>query len=113
MLQKNRGESEILEREKTSKIKDWDFPRLHTKEKGVNAKKAAQSMLNGVEKKVNAEIINGNIKCTAGAGVRVKDKATGLSGLFWIDSDTHTWEGGRYTMSLELNFKNIMDKKTE
>lgn len=86
---------------------------IYTKEKGVNAKKAAQSMLNGVEKKVNAEIINGNIKCTAGAGVRVKDKATGLSGLFWIDSDTHTWEGGRYTMSLELNFKNIMDKKTE
>lgn len=29
MLQKNRGESEILERKKASKIKDWDFPRGH------------------------------------------------------------------------------------
>ena len=35
MLQKNRGESEILEREKTSKIKDWDFPRLHSVYKGL------------------------------------------------------------------------------
>lgn len=33
MLQKNRDESEILEREKTSKIKDWDFPRLHSYQK--------------------------------------------------------------------------------
>lgn len=29
MLQKNRGGSEILEKEKTSKIKGWDFPRGH------------------------------------------------------------------------------------
>lgn len=88
------------------------YQEIYTKEKGVNAKKAAKNMLVGVEKKVNAEIINGNIKCTAGSGVKVHDKATGLDGLFWIDSDTHTWEGGKHTMSLELNFKNIMDKKT-
>lgn len=31
MLQKNRGESEISEREKASKIKGLDFPRLHRK----------------------------------------------------------------------------------
>ena len=30
--------------------------------------------------------------------------------IFFIDSDTHTWEGGKYTIDLELNFKNIMDE---
>lgn len=88
------------------------YQETYTKEKGVNAKKAALNMLSGIEKTVNAEVINGNVKCTAGAGVKVYDKATGLHGLFWIESDTHTWEGGRHTMSLELNFKNIMDSKT-
>lgn len=88
------------------------YQETYTKEKGVNAKKAAQNMLSGIEKTVNAEVIDGNVKCTAGVGVKVYDKATGLHGLFWIDSDTHTWEGGRHTMSLELNFKNIMDEKT-
>lgn len=88
------------------------YQEIYTKEKGVNAKTAAKNMLSGIEKKVNAEIIDGNIKCTAGSGVKLHDKATGLDGLFWIESDTHTWEGGRHTMSLELSFKNIMDKKT-
>lgn len=85
---------------------------VYEKEKGINARNAAKGLLNGVEKRVDAEIINGNIKCTAGAGIKVYDKATRLNGLFWIDSDTHTWEGGRHTMSLELNFKNVMDKRT-
>ncbi len=41
----------------------------------------------------------------------VINKTTGLNGVFWIDSDTHTWENGTHIMSLELNFKNIMDSK--
>ena len=84
----------------------------YTKEKGVNAKRAAKNMMSGVEKTVNVEAIDGNVKCTAGVGIKVHDRATGLDGIFWIESDTHTWEGGRHTMSLELNFKNIMDEKT-
>jgi len=35
MLQKNRGESGVSEMEKASKIKDWDFPRVHYFEGGV------------------------------------------------------------------------------
>lgn len=30
MLQKNRGESEILEMKKTYKIRSWEFPRGHS-----------------------------------------------------------------------------------
>ena len=88
------------------------YQSTYTKEKGVNANTAAKNMLNGIEKKVNVEAINGNIKCVAGDGIKVYDAATGLNGLFWISNDTHTWEGGQHKMSLELTFKNIMDKKT-
>ena len=44
-----------------------------------------------------------------GAGAIVKDVATGLKGLVWIDSDTHTWEKGVATMSLTVTLKQIMD----
>ena len=87
------------------------YQQIYKKEKGINEQAAAKSMLQGVEKRVTVEGINGDLKCIAGNGVEVYDKATGLNGLFWIDSDTHTWENGTHIMSLELNFKNIMDSK--
>ncbi len=87
------------------------YQSVYTKEKGVNAQTAAKNMLNGIEKKVNVSTIDGNIKCISGNAVKVTDTATGLKGIFWIQNDSHTWEGGRHTMNLELSFKNIMDKK--
>ena len=41
----------------------------------------------------------------------LKDSKTGLSGLFWIDSDTHSWKNGLYQNKLTLNFRNLMDEK--
>lgn len=87
------------------------YQQIYKKEKGVNEKTAAKNLLQGVEKRVTVNGIDGNLACIAGNGVVVCDKAAGLNGLFWIDSDTHTWENGIHTMDLELNFKNIMDKK--
>lgn len=87
------------------------YQEIYKKEKGVNATNAAKSMLQGVEKRITVDGIDGNLDCIAGNGVQVYDRATKLNGLFWIDSDTHTWENGIHTMSLELNFKNIMDSK--
>lgn len=68
-------------------------------------------MLNGMEKEITLDGIDGDLNCVAGNAVEVQDKVTGLSGLFWIDSDTHIWENGTHIMNLELNFKNIMDEK--
>lgn len=81
------------------------------KRKGHKCRNSSKNMLSGVEKKVTLDGINGDLSCIAGNGVEVYDKATGLNGVFWIDSDTHTWENGTHIMSLELNFKNIMDSK--
>jgi len=87
------------------------YQQVYKKESGINETTAANNLLIGVEKKVSLDGINGDLKCIAGNGVEVQDKATGLDGIFWIDSDTHTWENGIHIMNLELNFKNLMDSK--
>lgn len=96
--------------------KDWArrygvYQGVYKKEEGVNETEAAKTMLAGVEKKVSVSGIDGNLKCVAGNGVKVRDGATGLKGLFWIESDAHTWENGAHTMSLDLSFQNVMDSK--
>ena len=87
------------------------YQQIYKKESGINETTAANNMLQDVEKKVTLDGINGDLSCIAGNGVEVYDNATGLSGVFWIDSDTHTWGNGTHIMNLELNFKNIMDSK--
>lgn len=85
------------------------FQDAYTKEEGVNQTTAAKKLLNGVEKEANFESLEGNCKCIAGYGIKVKDSLTGLTGKFWIDSDSHTFENGIHKMSLSLTFKNLMD----
>lgn len=80
------------------------------KQKGKDAQLEAKALLKDMEKTINVEVL-GNIQCITGRAVKVKDTATGLTGLFYIDSDTHTWSNGQYIMKLTLNFKNIMDEK--
>lgn len=87
------------------------YQQIYKKEKGINEATAAKNMFVGIEKKVSLDGLNGVMNCIAGNAVEVQDKAAGLNGLFWIDADTHTWENGTHIMSLDLNFKNIMDQK--
>ncbi|HIF5122902.1 TPA: XkdQ/YqbQ family protein, partial [Clostridioides difficile] len=55
----------------------------------------------------------GDVTCITGRGVKVKDSYTGLTGLFYIDTDKHNWDSnGNYEIDLDLNFQNIMDEKT-
>lgn len=84
------------------------YRETYKKEKGVNATKAAKNLFTGIEKSVKVDAIKGNNSCISGNGVQVYDTATGLKGVFWIEGDSHTWENGIHTMSLDLNFKNLM-----
>lgn len=77
-----------------------------------NGKTEAKNELTGIEKSASLEAI-GDIRCVSGMGVIIKDSRTGLNGKFWIENDTHTWENGIYTMSLELSFQNVMDIQEE
>lgn len=76
-----------------------------------SGKTEAQNELHGIDKSASLNAI-GDIRCVAGKGVIIKDSLTGLNGNFWIENDSHTWENGSYTMSLELAFKNVMDTQT-
>lgn len=84
------------------------YQEAYTKEKETNAKTAAESLLKGIEQSASIEAI-GDIRAISGKSIRIRDKGSGLTGKFWITSDSHTWQNGTYKMSLELTFKNIME----
>ncbi len=53
----------------------------------------------------------GDERCVTGEAVLVLDRATKARGIFYIDSDVHTWESnGVYQNALTLNFQNLMDE---
>ena len=83
------------------------------KDDSEDAQKLAQKVLseNKLERKITVENI-GNAKFISGNSVIVKEPYTGLSGLFYIDRDTHIWQKGIYTNSLTLNFEKIMSEKS-
>lgn len=79
----------------------------YTKESGVNASRAAAQLLTGKTKTVSIEAVDVTTECIAGNAVKVSDTATGMTGKFLIDSDSHTWENGVHTASFELTFEKM------
>lgn len=75
------------------------------------AKLAKRMLEDGdAEQRITVENLGG-ADLIAGECVIVQEPVTGLSGLFWIDADTHTWRDGVYRNRLELNFRKIMDEQ--
>lgn len=68
-------------------------------------KKQAKSALKNAEVTVTIDVI-GDIRCISAYGVEVKDKYTGLKGVYYIKSDSHVFENGQYSMTLDLTKKN-------
>ena len=88
------------------------YQATYTKEKGVDAKKEAKAMLVGITKEASVEAI-GDIRAVAGKCIEVHDKATGLTGKFYITSDTHTFQNGVHTMALDLAYHSTMEEGAE
>ena len=86
------------------------FQQVYTKEEGKDPTTTAKSMFKSVEKTFTLNCVNCNGAVT-GAGAVVRDSSTGLSGVVWIDADTHTWNNGVATMSLTVTLKQMMDTK--
>jgi hypothetical protein len=86
------------------------FQQVYKKEQGKDPTTTAKSMFKGVEKTFTLDCTNYNDAVT-GSGAIVTDSTTGLSGLAWIEADTHTWTNGVATMSLTLTLKQMMDKR--
>jgi hypothetical protein len=83
---------------------------IYQREQGKDANIIASGMLKGLERKASVDAL-GNIECITGRAIEIKEPYTGLSGLFFIDSDTHTWQNGQYSMNLTVSFQNMMDEK--
>lgn len=83
------------------------FQAVYNKEDGVSISSGAKAALQGPTQSLSIEAI-GDISCITGYGIVVKDSATGIKGKYWIKTDTHHFQNGTHTMSLELSFKNIM-----
>ena len=77
-----------------------------------NGKTEAKAELQGINKTASLSMI-GDHRCVSGLGVIIEDTRTGLKGNFWIENDSHEWNNGVYTTTLELAFKNVMDIQEE
>ena len=54
--------------------------------------------------------VPGDVRLITGEAVLLRDTGSGVSGLFWIDSDAHTWRNGLHKTKLKLNFRNIVNE---
>ena len=81
-----------------------------TQRDGEDAGSEAQAWLedNGLQQNLTVETL-GDPRLITGEAVLLRDTGSGVSGLFWIDGDTHTWKNGQYYCKLTLNFRNLVD----
>lgn len=87
------------------------FQEIYSKEEGIDPNTGAKNLLK-VQPTQSIKISAvGDINCLSCYFVEVKDTATGLSGKYWIASDSHTFENGVHKMELELKFDSLMDTK--
>ncbi len=68
----------------------------------------ARNMLKGLERTGRIYAL-GNPECITGSAVRVREPFTGLTGLFYIAEDKHTWQDGGYNIELQLDFKKLLE----
>ncbi len=96
-------------------VEDGDAVKLYglmqrhvTQRDGADAAGEAQSILDdsGEAQTVSVTAL-GDMAVMTGDTVVAYQPDTGLRGVFWVDSDTHQWSKGLYTMQLTLNLKNM------
>ena len=87
------------------------FQEIYSKEEGIDATTGAKNLLKIKPTQAIKISAIGDINCLSCYFVQVKDTATGLSGKYWISSDSHTFENGTHKMELELKFDSLMDTK--
>lgn len=80
-----------------------------TDDPAATAKKTLEE--NGMKTTITLRAL-GNLKLITGNTVAVREPVTGVSGLFWIISDTHTWKSGIYQTALTVDLQALMDSQT-
>ena len=62
----------------------------------------------GLQQNLTVEVLDPPMELITGAAVLLRDTGSGVSGLFWVDGDTHTWKNGLHLGKFKLNFRNLM-----
>ena len=108
----DKNDNQVAMREDANEVALYGLMQTVLKQReGEDTDAKAQKLIadNGLEQKITVTNL-GNSSLVAGNCVVLQEPITGLYGLFWIDSDTHTWKNGIYQNKLVLNFRNIMDE---
>lgn len=79
-----------------------------SKDKDAGGEAAAWLADNGLQQTLTVEVLNPPLSLICGEAVVLRDTGSGVSGLFWVDGDTHTWKNGQHYGKFKLNFRNIM-----
>lgn len=69
-----------------------------------------KTLLKSIEQTAGVTALS-DVRAVAGYSLVVREPITGLCGVFYIESDTHTFSNGKSEMQLTLAFKNMMDEK--
>lgn len=82
-----------------------------TQRDGEDAGPEAQAWLadHGLQQSLSVEVLEPPVSLITGEAVLLRDTGSGVSGLFWVDSDTHTWKNKLHTGKFKLNFRNLMN----
>lgn len=68
---------------------------------------ARQLLSDGALSRTVSVNVLGDVSMLTGETVVVQEKKTGLTGVFWIDADVHTWKNKSYYTRLTLNCRNV------
>lgn len=80
-----------------------------TETKGKDAAAEAQAWLadHGLQQSLTVQVLDPPLELISGEAVLLRDTGSGASGLFWVDSDAHTWKDGQHYGKFRLNFRNL------
>lgn len=84
--------------------------KVYKTEDGKDANVEAKALFHGIDQS-GSVIALGDVRAISGYSLAVQESKSGLYGLFYIESDTHTFVNGKHEMSLTLAFENAMDEK--
>lgn len=91
-----------------SRRKYGTVQRVYKQQDDVDNAAEARALLKGLERSGSVTAL-GDVRAVSGYSVAVQEPVSGLYGKFYVESDTHTWETGKYSMQLTLAFDNLMD----
>ena len=71
------------------------------------ADEANRLLEDGTQQRTVTVRVLGDLSLITGETVVVRESKTGLTGIFWIDADVHTWNNHNYYAMLTLNCRNV------